>query len=290
MSLLLLDLQNFAYRCRMSFGKPPPEGAPPSNFTFQFLRNLRALVDTVKPTSVVLVKEGSPAHRYEIYPEYKGHRKVRADDPEAEKKWAEVMALKEQVDEALNFCTKNLEVTVLKHPKCEADDLIVNIARALAKDNRDCVIASNDKDFTQLLGESKHIRLYNYGTKEYVSPPDHDVLVYKAIVGDKSDNIPGIPGYGPKKAMKLAAAIADGSFDPQTLPADHLAVYERNLKLVKFYELDQDEWRKVQADRGHFDPAACMIDFLMLGMPSLAEEPAYSKFCDTMGKLKQAAL
>ncbi len=287
---LLLDLQNFAYRCRMSFGKPPPDGVAKSNFTFQFVRNLRALVETVKPDSLVLVKEGSPAHRYEIFPDYKGNRKVKTDDPEAEKKWADIMALKEEVDAALAFCTKNLEVTVLKHPKCEADDLIANIARSLAKEGRDSVVASNDKDFEQLLRESPRIRLYNYGTKEFTKVPEHDALVYKAIVGDKSDNIPGIPGYGPKKAMKLVAAIADGSFDVEHLPQKHYEVYQRNLKLVKFYELDQDEWRRVQADRGHFDPAACMIDFLMLDMPSLAQEPAYSKFCATMGTLKEAAL
>ena len=289
MTVLLLDLQNFAYRCRMSFGKPLPEGVK-SNFTFQFLRNLRALVAEIKPTSLVLVKEGSPEHRYEIYPEYKGHRKVKADDPEAEKKFQDIMALKEQVDDALNFVTKNLEATVLKHPKCEADDLIANLARALAKENKGCVIASSDKDFTQLLRESPHIRLYNFGTKDYVAPPEYDVLVYKAIVGDKSDNIPGIPGYGPKKAMKLCAAIADGSFEVEHLPQEQYEIFQRNLKLVKFYELDQAEWRRVQADRGHFDPAACMIDFLMLDMPSMAEEPAYSRFVDTFSTLKQAVL
>jgi len=289
MTVLLLDLANFAFRCRMSFGKPLPEGVK-SNFTFQFLRNLRSLVDTLKPTSLVLVKEGSPAHRYEIYPEYKGQRKVKADDPEAEKKFAEIMMLKEQVDEALNFALKNLEVTVLKHAKCEADDLIANVARALAKEGKNCVIASSDKDFTQLLRESEHIRLYNFGTKEFVAVPDHDVLVYKAIVGDKSDNIPGIGGYGPKKALKLCAAIADGSFDPGHLPQEQFEIYERNLKLVKFYELSKDEWRKVQLDSGKFDPAACMIDFLMLDMPSLAEEPAYSRFVDTFGALKAATL
>lgn len=289
MTVLLLDLANFAFRCRMSFGKPLPEGAK-SNFTFQFLRNLRSLVDTLKPTSLVLVKEGSPAHRYEIYPEYKGHRKVKADDPEAEKKFAEIMTLKEQVDEAINFALKNLEVTVIKHPKCEADDLIANVARAFAKEGKNCIIASNDKDFTQLLRESEHIRLYNYGIKEFVATPDHDVLVYKAIVGDKSDNIPGIGGYGPKKALKLCASIADGSFDPGNLPQEQFEIYDRNLKLVKFYELSKDEWRKVQLDSGKFDPAACMIDFLMLDMPSLAEEPQYSRFVDTFGALKAASL
>lgn len=274
----------------MSFGKPLPEGAK-SNFTFQFLRNLRALVDTLKPSSLILVKEGSPEHRYEIYPEYKGHRKVKKDDPEAETKWAEIMALKEQVDEAVNFALKNLEVTVVKHPAMEADDLIAYIARDLAKDGKDCVIASSDKDFQQLLRESPRIRLYSFNTKDYVEPPAYDVLVYKAIVGDKSDNITSIaPGYGPKKAMKLVEAIADGSFDASQLPSEQLEIYERNLKLVKFFVPAEHQLRKLQLDTGHFDPAACMIDFLMLDMPSLVQEPTYSKFCETFGSLREAKL
>lgn len=286
MTVLLLDLNNFAHRCRAGFTN---EGAA---FSFKFIRNLRALVEAIGPTSLVMVKEGSPEHRYALYPEYKGNRRVKADDPKAQEKAMEIMALKEQVDEALKFCVKNLEVTVLKHPKCEADDLIANIARALAKEGKASVVASNDKDFAQLLfsDDTGLIKVYDTGSKSYVEKPAIDPLVLKAIVGDKSDNIPGIPGYGPKKAAKLAAAIADGSFDVQHLGQEHYEVYDRNLKLVKFLDLAQDDWRKVQAERGHFDPAAIMIDFHMLGMESLAEPKAYAKICETFGSLQEAKL
>lgn len=281
MSVLLLDLQNFAHRCRAGFTN---EG---SAFLFKFVRNLRALVAEIKPTSLVFVKEGSPEHRYELFPEYKGNRRVKQDDPEVEKKWKEIMELKEQVDEAVSFCLKNLEVTVLKHPKCEADDLIANIARALSKEGKDVVVASNDKDFAQLAGEP-HVRVYDTGKKEYREKPAYNVLVYKALVGDKSDNIPGVPGFGPKKAEKAAA---DPNFDPaQALSGESLAIYERNVKLVTFLELDQDSWRKVQADRGKFDPAGLMIDFCMLGMESLAEEKTYNRMCETFGSLQRVAL
>lgn len=286
MTTMLLDLNNFAHRCRAGFTN---EG---SAFLFKFIRNLRALVAELKPTSLVFVKEGSPEHRYELFPEYKGNRRVKQDDPEVEKKWRELMELKEQVDDAVNFCLKNLEVTVLKHPKCEADDLIANIARGLAKEGKEVVVASNDKDFAQLLStdETGHIKVYDIGAKEFMTKPEHDPLVMKAIVGDKSDNIPGIPGYGPKKAAKLAAAIKDGLFDLEHLGQEHYDVYQRNLKLVTFLELKQEDWRRVQADRGHFDPAALMIDFVMHGMESLTEEKAYNRIVETFGSLKQAVL
>lgn len=281
MTVMLLDLQNFAHSCRAGFTN---DG---SAFLFKFVRNLRALVEAINPTSLVFVKEGSPEHRYAIYPEYKGNRRVKVDDPEAQKKAMEIMALKEQLDDAVSFCVKNLEVTVVKHPKCEADDLIANIARALSKEGKDVVVASNDKDFAQLVGEP-HVRVYDTRKKEYREKPAYNVLVYKALVGDKSDNIPGVPGFGPKKAEKAAM---DPNFDPAAaLSGESLAIYERNVKLVTFLELDQDSWRKVQADRGKYDPAGLLIDFHMLGMESLAEEKTYNRICDTFGALKQAVL
>jgi len=296
MTILLLDLANFARRAAHS--GLANEG---SSFTFKFLRNLRALVAKIEPTSLVLVKEGSPIHRYEIFPEYKAQRRVKADDPKAEEKFQELMDLKGQIDEAINFCLKNLEVTVLKHAKLEADDLIASLVRELAKDGKDCVVASNDKDFEQLLGgEPARIRVYDLGKKDYMPiPTDYDglkvsvltseqILRKKALLGDKSDNIPGVPGFGPKKAEK---AMLDPKFDPMTaLSADSLNIYERNLKLVRFLELDKEGWRHVQRDVGHFDPAACLIDFHMLGMPSMAEEKAYNRFCTTFGALKEAKL
>ncbi len=286
MTVLLLDNANFGHRCRAGMTN---EG---NTFTYKYLRSLRALVAELKPTSLVLVKEGSPEHRYELFPEYKGNRRVKADDPEAEKKFAELMTLQEQLTDAVNFCVKNLEVTVLKHPCLEADDLIANVARSLAKNGKDCVIASNDKDFQQLLSADPHIRLYDLGKKEYVTAPGYNVLIYKALLGDKSDNVPGVPGFGPKKAEKAAL---DPLFDPATmLSPDSLNTYERNLKLLEFRILDavpiHKGWRAIQIDRGKFDPAACLIDFMMLDMPSMAETKAYDRFCETFGSLKAAVL
>jgi 5'-3' exonuclease len=286
MTVLLLDLHNFSYRCRAGFTN---DG---SAFTYKFIRNLHALIRIIKPTSLVMVKEGSPTHRYELFPEYKGHRRVKKDDPEVEKKWREIMELKEQIDEAVNFCLKNFEITIIKHPKCEADDLIANVARSLAKEGKSCVVASNDKDFAQLLFEDQTglIKVFNIGTKQYTEKPEQDPLVIKSLQGDKSDNIPGIPGYGPKKAEKLAAAIKNGTFNLEHLGQEHYEIYQRNHKLVKFLELDQNAWHYVEVARGKYDPAGLLIDFCMLNMNSLAEEKTYNRICETFGSLKQVVL
>ncbi len=315
MSVILLDLNNFAYRCRLGVARPGGKSTnisteentrnPTTSFLYMFVRNLRALVATFqesseKPCSLVFVKEGSPDHRHEIFPEYKAQRRVKVDDPKANEKWKEIMALKEQMDDAVGFCLKNLEVSVIKHPRLEADDLIANVARDLAKDGKNCIIASNDKDFEQLLGDGyPQIQVYDTDAKEFRSIPKSPLNVeealttkqlisIKALMGDKSDNIPGVTGFGPKKALK---AVMDPEFDPViALSADNLAIYERNLKLVRFYELNQDEWRKVQLDRGRFDPAAIMVDFVMNDFKSLLEQKAYDRFIDTFGALERAKL
>lgn len=300
MTILLVDHNNLGHRCRVGLGN---EG---SAFLYKYLRTLRALVAEVGATQLILVKEGSPDHRYEVYPEYKGNRRVKPDDPKANEKWAEVMAFKEKLDEPIDFCLKNLEVSVLKHPKLEADDLIANLARHFASKGKDVVVASNDQDFVQLLGDGDpRIRVYDTGAKDFVVPPTvfslskgksdglqaltvKQLITFKALTGDKSDNIPGVPGFGPKKALKAAC---DPGFDPATaLSAESLATFERNVKLVEFKPLDDDGWRRAQLSQGRFDPAAIMVDFHMLDMPSMAAEPAYSRFIDTFGKLTRVTL
>lgn len=213
---------------------------------------------------------------------------MKEDDPKLQEKWAELMAFKEKVDEAINFALKNLEVTVLRHGRLEADDLIANYARFLADKGEEVVVASNDKDFVQLLsGAPENIKVYDTGKKEFVTPPEYDPVVYKALVGDKSDNIPGVDGFGPKKAAKAAA---DPSFEPDKLGQEQFEAYERNLKLVRFFDMSEDDWYRVEAMRGKWDPAALMIDFHTYGFASLTGDKTLSKFYDTFGGMTQAKL
>jgi len=282
---LIVDFQNFAHRCRAGFSN---EGTA---FLFKFVRNLRALVAEHQPTSLVLVKEGSPQYRYDLFKEYKQNRKIKEDDPKLQEKWTELMGFKEQADEAIMFALKNLEVTVLRHGRLEADDVIANYARFLAEKGEDVVVASNDKDFVQLLhGSPANIRVYDTGKKEFFSPPDHDPVVYKALVGDKSDNIPGVPGYGPKKALKLTQAIAEGSFDVEHLGQEHYEIFQRNVKLVEFAQMSEEDWYRVEAQRGKWDPAALMIDFHAFGFASLTKDKTLNSYYDTFGGMEPAKL
>lgn len=293
---LVVDLQNFAHRCKAGFSN---EGTA---FLFKFVRNLRALVAEHQATSLVLVKEGSPQHRYELFKEYKGQRKVKEDDPKLKEKWAELMGFKEKVDEAVYFALKNLEVTVLRHARLEADDVIANYARFLAEKGEDVVIASNDKDFVQLLAKddtfacTHHIGVYDIGAKAFRKPlvdansvtrlTREQVIRMKALTGDKSDNIPGVPGFGPKKAL---GAVQTPDWDPATaLSPESLEVFERNVKLVEFAKMESDDWYRVEMQRGKWDPAALMIDFHTFGFATLTTDKALNSYYSTFGDMTVA--
>lgn len=278
---LIVDFQNFAHRCRAGFSN---EGTA---FLFKFVRNLRALVAEHQPTSLVLVKEGSPQYRYDLFKEYKQNRKIKEDDPKLEEKWKELMGFKEKADEAILFALKNLEVTVLRHPRLEADDLIANYARFLADKGEEVVVASNDKDFVQLLYRaSENIKVWDPGKKTFVAAPEHDPIVYKALTGDKSDNIPGVEGFGPKKAE----AVARHNSATTVLSGEQLVTYERNYKLVEFAKMTDEDWYRVEAQRGKWDPAALMIDFHTFGFASLTKDKALNSYYDTFGGMEPAKL
>lgn len=283
MTIMLLDFQNFCHRTRAGFTN---EG---SAFLFKFIRNLRALVAELKPTSLVLVGEGSPTHRYEAYPDYKGHRRLKDDDKAFQEKYAELAEFKKAANGARDFCLKSLEVSFVSHAALEADDLIAGLALKLSGEGKQVVVASNDQDFRQLLGHgSPRIHVYDTGKKEYMTPvtgPDGRPLTaeqhvtLKALLGDKSDNVPPVPGFGPKKALKAAAAGDLG------LVGETQEAFERNVKLVRFLEVTPEMYRRVTLDRGRFDPAALLIDLQMFEMHSLLEPKAYDRLVETFGSL-----
>ncbi len=151
----------------------------------------------------VVFDSGRKSFRNEIYADYKANR------PEAPADLIPQFPLVREVAHALNLATLELE-------GYEADDLIATYARQAAAQNMDVTIVSSDKDLMQLIGDS--IRMYDpmksrpIGVKEVeekfgVTP--EKVLDVLALMGDSSDNIPGVPGIGPKTAAELILTFGD---------------------------------------------------------------------------------
>ena len=140
--------------------------------------------------------------RNDIYPDYKS---TRSDYSDASNKPGPFFQM--VYDEQLFQNIPNIDISVIQHPKLEADDCLAITSKYLASkyDNRNIYIITSDTDYLQLI--QNNIHLYNLKfktvntTKNSFNDPQKDLL-YKIIIGDKSDNIPSVfPKCGPKKTQ-----------------------------------------------------------------------------------------
>ena len=202
--LMLIDgnsLVNRAY-----YGVRPlsaPDGTP-TNAVFGFLNILQKLLDDEAPDALcVMFDRREPTFRHKHSEAYKATRKPMPDDLAAQ------MPVLKDVLDALGIERRELS-------GWEADDLLGTVSRIGAEQGWECVVVTGDKDALQLVGE--HVRVLNVKTRmgqtETVNyTPERFREEYgfdaprmvdlKALMGDTSDNIPGVPGVGEKTALEL---------------------------------------------------------------------------------------
>ena len=172
-----------------------PKGQP-TNAVFGFTRDLRALL-AKKPSHLVLCLEGGKTERSETFADYKANR----DDAPAD--------LEPQVPLIIEMA-KGHGVPCVSFPGQEADDVMATLAARGAADGFEVRIVTTDKDARQLI--SDRVTLYNCRSgksmgvaelaEEWGVRPDQ-VTDFQGLVGDTSDNIPGVPKVGPKAATEL---------------------------------------------------------------------------------------
>ena len=152
------------------------------------------------PIAVVFDAKGK-TFRSDIYKEYKAHRPPMPDD------------LRSQI-EPIHEIIKAMGLPLIVEPGVEADDVIGTLARQATELKRDTLISTGDKDLAQLVNE--HITLLNTMSKEVLDVEGvktkfglapEQIVDYLGLMGDKSDNIPGVPGVGPKNGCKVAGRI-----------------------------------------------------------------------------------
>ena len=197
--LLIIDGHAYAYRAFHAIRElRSPEGKP-TNAIYGFVKMLEKMRTVVQPTHLIVVWDGGlNAERLAALPDYKAQRPEMPSD------------LRPQFDEIEKFLAA-AGIASYRADGVEADDYIATLARQAAK-SWNVVIASSDKDFMQLV--SAQIGLFNpndkTGTiwgreqvfaKAGVEP--EQVADWLALMGDAVDNIPGVPGVGPKTAAEL---------------------------------------------------------------------------------------
>ena len=198
--LLIVDGHAYAYRAFYAIrGLRSPVGAP-TNAIYGFVKMLAKMRAAIKPTHLVVVWDGGlSAERTAVLPEYKAQRPEMPDD------------LRPQLDEIVGYL-KAAGVASFCRDGVEADDYIACLARRAADSGMAAVIASSDKDFMQLV--SARVGLLNPGDKSETVWTDGQVRAkagvepaqivdWLSLTGDSVDNIPGVPGVGPKTAADL---------------------------------------------------------------------------------------
>ena len=209
--VLIVDGLNLYLRAFAVNGALNDNGVPVGGLT-GFLRSLAYAIREVNPTRVIVVYDGAGGsqRRRKIHPDYKsnrtpGKRITRWDAFKDAKEEKDAMKIQfSRLIEYLDF----LPVNVISIDKIEADDTIAYIAHTLL--DEDVTILSADQDFLQLVNE--RITVWSPTKKKFYTPrmviddygvPAHNFLMYKVLMGDKSDNIEGVKGLGPKKLPKI---------------------------------------------------------------------------------------
>lgn len=230
-TVYLLDGTNLLYRAFFAIRMLNSPSGQPSNAVFGIASMLLKLIDDYKPDSVIVAfDKGRNTFRNQLYSEYKG---TRQETP---------IELSEQFEPAKELI-RLLGIPILESDDYEADDIIGTLACMAPKDGWNARIVSGDKDMLQLITEDTEMLLVRKGMTDlevmdipafeemYGIPPSVFVEA-KALMGDSSDNIPGVPGIGEKTALKLIKEY--GSLEGVYQNIEHLSGKKLKENLVEY--------------------------------------------------------
>jgi len=201
-TLLIVDSLNLAFRYKHT-------GA--TDFTEDYLRTVLSLQKSYKASHVIIAgDQGSSSYRKAIYPEYKQNRKDKfAEQTDAEKAAFELFF--EDFTKTLEHIQENTEFPVIKFQGVEADDIAAYIVGKKSKLPIDDIwLVSSDKDWDLLVQPG--VSRFSYVTRKETTIENwrthydfeqEDYISIKCLTGDSGDNVAGVPGIGPKRAIGL---------------------------------------------------------------------------------------
>ncbi|MCK9780437.1 MULTISPECIES: DNA polymerase I [Proteus] len=213
---ILVDGSSYLYRAYHAFPPLTNSQGEPTGAMYGVLNMLRSLIIQYKPSHVAVVFDAKgKTFRDELYEEYKSNRPPMPDD------------LREQIA-PLHEMVQAMGLPLLSISGVEADDVIGTLALKAAADGHDVLISTGDKDMAQLV--TPKITLINTMTNVILGPdevkekygvPPELIIDFLALMGDSSDNIPGVPGVGEKTALGLLQGL--GSLDDIYQQLDNIA-------------------------------------------------------------------
>lgn len=206
-----------------------------TNAIYGFLNILFKILDEEKPEYLTVTFDvNAPTFRHEMYADYKGTRKPMAEE------------LRQQVP-VIKEVLRAMHVEIIEKAGLEADDLLGTISHICEEKGMDVAVISGDRDTLQLATEHVKIRIpktkqgrtevedyYAADVKETYGVTPAEFIDVKALMGDTSDNIPGVPGVGEKTATKIV--VEYGSIENAYAHVDELKPPRASKNLKEFWE------------------------------------------------------
>ncbi len=279
--IYLLDGHSLAHRAYYALPMLTNSDGEYTNSVFGFTKMLLSLIDEKSPEylAVAMDKEGK-TFRHEEYEEYKADRKETPDE------------LKPQFNK-IKKVLEVLKIPLYEKKRFEADDLIGTIANKAASESLKVIVVSGDRDVLQLVDEKISVLYTSGGVKdrtfydlekvreEYELEPEQ-LVDMKGLMGDSSDNIPGVPLIGEKTATKLLKKFSD--LETILDNVDKVSGKKRSENLKKFADqarmskklglIDTSvplEFKLEDCRRGEFDEAEAYEYFSSLGFDSMLD-------------------
>ena len=196
--IILVDGTSFLFRAYHAIRTPlTTSDGKTTHAIFGMINMLRSLTREYQPARLAVVMDAKgKTFRNEMYEQYKANRPPMPDDLRAQLEYVK------QIIPALG-------IALVSVPGVEADDVIGTLATDATRQGFTTVIVSGDKDLAQLVNERvemvdtmKNLRLDCDGVSKKFGVPPEKIVEFLALAGDSSDNIPGVPGVGPKTAQK----------------------------------------------------------------------------------------
>jgi DNA polymerase-1 len=226
-TIYLIDGSAYIYRAYHAIQGLSNSKGIPTNAVFGFARMLLKLIEERNPQYIGMFFDAKgPTFRHKIFQDYKANRPPMPEDLILQLPY-------------IKSVTTGFKIPIIEKEGYEADDLIGTIARLAAKEGFQVVMVTGDKDFIQLVGnriiiwdpmKEKKVDLDTVKTEFKLSP--YQVVDVMGLSGDSSDNVPGVPGIGPKIALDLIQAF--GSLDALYNQVDSIPQKKRKANLIKY--------------------------------------------------------
>jgi len=237
-----------------------------NTLVYNFFTSFRALIAPFKANKLFFVMEGYPQFRYDIFSDYKANRIEKSASSENQK----VHEAKVIILDVLS----HLPVSITKTEHYECDDSIAGLCEHYNAEENENIVLSSDSDYIQLIQEYKNVKIFDPRKKEYMLAPEYHYVCWKALAGDKTDNIPKL--MSDKKAQKMA-------LDPNSLTdflknQENLDKFARNKELISFKKPKLEEFVFSESKT---DYDYVKNKFIELGFESFKQDTRWKTFQQT---------